>query len=49
MAKFKPTKVVKYYAGEKYTFVGGKALVPGMSRSGKPVTVTLKEFKELCR
>jgi len=33
--------------GELYKFVNGVAVVPGMRRLGKPVTITLREFHEL--
>lgn len=35
--------------GELYKFVNGVAVVPGMrsKTTGQPVTITLKEFKEL--
>ena len=47
MAKFKPKPIVKWDSfGDKYTFIGGKARVPGFRLSGKPVLITLKEFKE---
>lgn len=47
MAKFKPSKITKYDAsGERYVFIGGKAKVPGFKLSGKPVFITMKEFKE---
>lgn len=39
--KFKPTPVVKWIDGEKWTFIGGKARVPGTS-----MIVTLQELKE---
>jgi hypothetical protein len=42
--KFKPAKKRKYYAGELYIFVGGKAKIPGFR--GKHCTITLKEFNE---
>ncbi|MCK9369222.1 hypothetical protein M0R04_04725 [Candidatus Dojkabacteria bacterium] len=33
--------------GEYYTFRNGFAVVPGVTFKGKPVLITLKEFKEL--
>ena len=43
----KSGKIVKYLNGDKYIFIGGKAVVPGIRHLGQPVTVTIKEFNEL--
>ena len=46
MKKLKPKK--KFCrAGEIYEFIGGRAKVPGFRLGGKPVIITLNEFKEL--
>ena len=50
MASFKlKGKVVKIYDGEVYTFVSGRAIVPGCWFKGKQMTITLEEFNSLKR
>lgn len=48
MSKLK-LKPVELYCrqGEKYRFVGGVAVVPGMRIGGEVVKISMKEFKEL--
>lgn len=42
------TELKKRHEGETYIFKNGVATVPGMRhKSGKPYTITLKEFKEI--
>ena len=45
--KRKSRKIMKRHDGELYIFKNGVAKVPGCTFMGKPVTITLKEFKEL--
>jgi len=45
--KLKLKKVIKFDCGEKFTFIRGKAIIPGMRLFGCPVIITLKEFNEL--
>jgi hypothetical protein len=39
--------VIKKNEGEVYTFRNGVAKVPGCNYRGKPMMITLKEYKEL--
>jgi len=39
--------ILKKYEGETYHFKNGFAKVPGCTFSGKPMRISLKEFKEL--
>lgn len=53
MMKFKFKPIVKWYKNEKYIFIKGVAIVPGMRRKTLwppiPYTITLKEFKEFSK
>jgi hypothetical protein len=40
-------KIKKRYDGETYSFKNGFAIVPGVRFQGKPMRISLKEFKEL--
>jgi len=44
--KLKPVKL-RCRQGEVYLFIGGWAEVPGFYVGGKPVKISLQEFKEL--
>jgi len=45
--KRKIRTVIKKDEGEVYTFRNGVAKVPGCRFGGKPMLITMKEFKEL--
>lgn len=51
MAKFKRSRgmpvIKKCNNGDTYRFIGGVAIVPGCRFQGKPMKITLKEFREL--
>ncbi len=43
----KLAKITKHHGGDKYIFIGQKAIVPNMRIAGKIVEITMKEFKEI--
>lgn len=47
--KRKSKTIYKMNEGERYIFRNGIAKVPGVRWKGKPMTITLNEFKELSR
>lgn len=50
MKKIKLKPIVKYYQGEKYTFINGVANVPNIHyKNGINYQITLKEFNELSK
>lgn len=51
MAKFKrKTKTVRItYEGEVYTFKNGYAKVPGVLYQGKPMLISIKNFREMTK
>ena len=44
--KLKRNRVVKWHDNERYTFINGVAVIPGTYYKHKPMTTTLREFKE---
>lgn len=49
MAKFKLKPLIKYQGKDKYIFINGLAVVPGIKIKGEKVLIGLKDFNKFSR